>query len=77
MMDISDIENEIALLKEAEHIGIRQNKRKASLRRKSSVTMLAYYNAELTPKAWDKYEEIKSSITLIVDSMTVSSENQR
>ena len=76
MLDVNDIENEFALLKEAELVGIRQN-RKSSMRRKSSVTMLAYYNPELTPKAWDKFEEIKSSITLIVDSMIVSSENQR
>ena len=77
LYDVSDIENEIAILKEAEYVGIRQNRRKSSIRRKSSVTLLAYYNAELTPKAWDKFEEIKSSITLIVESMAVSSENQR
>ena len=77
LLDISEIQNEIAMLKEAEHVGIRQNARKASIRRKSSATLLSYYNAELTPQAWDKFEEIKSSITLIVDSMVVSSENQR
>ena len=69
------MEKEFAVLKEAELVGIRPNN---NLRRKSSSNnLLALYSQELTPRAWDRFEEAKSAITLIVGSMTTASENQR
>ena len=76
MIDVSDIEKEFDELKKAELTGVRSN---TNMRRKSSNSLLALYSPEigLTPRAWDKFEETKSAITLIVDSMSTASENQR
>ena len=74
MLDVSEIEKEFAVLKKAELVGIRPNK---NMRRRSSNNLLSIYTPEVTPRVWDKFEETKSSITLIVDSMYTTSENQR
>ena len=74
MLDVSEIEKEFAVLKKAELVGIRPNK---NMRRRSSNNLLAIYSPEVTPRVWDKFEETKSAITLIVDSMYTTSENQR
>ena len=65
---------EIATIKEAELVGIRQSQ---VSRRKSSINSLSGLNQELTPRAWQRFEEAKYTIALIVDSMTTASENQR
>ena len=75
MLDIRELEKEFAVLKDAELAGIRPSH---NLRRKSSSnSLLALHSHELTPRAWDIFEETKSTITLIVDRMKTTSESQR
>ena len=75
-LSIREIETELAVTKKAELVGIRPSRK---LRRKSSTSNLwqKLLLAEITPRAWDRFEDTKSAIALIVDSMLAASEQQR